>query len=69
MAGVADLIISTPPPKYPEARGIAIEMKSPKGRVTDDQTFWLNMVHNHGWMTCVAYSAEEAIEFLISLGF
>ncbi len=69
LAGVADLIISDRPPLKPTSRGIAIEMKSPKGKPTVEQLDWLRTVESQGWDVCIAYSAEEAIDFLVALGF
>ena len=40
--------------------GLAIEMKSEKGRVSDEQADWLAHLLLHGWECAVCRSAEEA---------
>jgi hypothetical protein len=66
--GAPDLLIFDPPP-IGRARGVAIEMKSAKGRVSKEQTEWLNKLSSLGWETKVAYGYADAISFLQGLGF
>ena len=67
-AGFPDLIIVTPPPCFPAARGVAIEMKRKKnGRVTQEQRNWLDYMESVGWIARVCYGADEAIDFINSL--
>lgn len=56
-SGVQDLLFFQPEPPYV---GLAIEMKSKKGKVTSNQKFWLDGLKLRGWYTCVCWSFEEA---------
>lgn len=68
--GVPDVMIVDPPPLYPENVGTAIELKRRKaGRVSENQTEWLEKLRNRGWAVAVCRGATEAIEFLESLGY
>lgn len=68
-AGAPDIIILESPPAQPFARGIMIEMKRVKGStVTQNQMTFLNRAYTNGWLTCIAYGADEAIRYLHSLG-
>jgi hypothetical protein len=67
-AGVPDLIVTSIPPRSPDARGIAIEMKGPNGVVSDAQKYWLESMRQDGWIAMVCYSADEAISRLTRLG-
>lgn len=42
--------------------GIAIELKSPKGRTTKTQDAWLAGLRRRGWKTAVCRSIDEVIE-------
>lgn len=56
-AGVPDCLIF-------EARGgffgLAIELKSEKGRLSAQQKLWLNRLQSIGWKIAVCYSFDEA---------
>lgn len=68
-AGCPDILIFTPPPLHPEARGVAIEMKRIKGgRVSDEQREWLDDLASLGWIAQVCHGANAAIRFLKQLG-
>jgi len=68
--GVPDLLIFDRPPLYPEHVGVAIELKRQKGgRVTPEQTAWLEHLKARGWAVAVCRGAMEAIRFLQELGF
>ncbi len=50
--------------------GVAIELKRQKGgRVTPEQTAWLEHLKARGWAVAVCRGAMEAIRFLQELGF
>lgn len=69
-AGLPDILIFDRPPLYPENVGVAIELKRQKGgRVTPEQTAWLNDLKDRGWVVAVCRGAMEAIRFLQELGF
>lgn len=58
-AGVPDLCI-------PVARGnyhsLYIEMKAPKGRISEKQSEWLALLREQGMCAIVCYGAENAIQ-------
>ena len=69
-AGLPDILIFDRPPLYPENVGVAIELKRQKGgRVTPEQTAWLEHLKVRGWTVAVCRGAMEAIRFLQELGF
>jgi hypothetical protein len=70
-AGVPDLLILDAPPKYPDARGVALEMKREKGgTVSEHQKAWLLRFSEQNWVTYVAHGADDAIDWLTKeLGF
>jgi hypothetical protein len=43
-------------------RGVAIELKSPKGRPTKEQTEWLAALKNRGWSVHVCRTIDGVIE-------
>ena len=68
--GVPDVLIFDQPPSCPKNVGTAIELKRRKGgRVSENQTEWLEKLKNRGWAVAVCRGATEAIEFLESLGY
>ena len=68
--GVPDVMIVDPPPASPENVGTAIELKRRKGgHLTDEQKEWLETLQERGWATAVCRGADEAIQFLESLGY
>ena len=60
-AGVPDLLF---PYRHGYCNGLAIEMKSTKGRVTPDQAKWHDMLRNAGWQVNVCRSWQEAREVI-----
>lgn len=70
LPGVPDIIILQSIPKYPNSRGAMIEMKRRKGgRISPEQQAFLSIASDHGWLTHVAYGADDALQFLQSIGF
>jgi hypothetical protein len=74
-AGVPDLIVITPPPARPNAKGTVIEMKKPKElggsykNIRPAQKEWLITFGKNGWICIVGFGAKDAIESLIELGY
>lgn len=69
-SGVPDVLIFDPPPKRPEVRGVAVELKRQKGapsKVSENQLAWLADLQAAGWLTHIAYGAADAIEWLIEV--
>lgn len=58
LSGVPDLFLPVPRQNY---HGLYIEMKSQKGRVTDNQEWFLSKTEGLGYKTVICYSAKEAI--------
>lgn len=48
----------------PSGRWVALEVKAPKGRTTDEQDRWLALVRKMGGFACVVHSVEEALAAL-----
>lgn len=68
--GVPDVIILASPPKFPDAHGVAIELKRRHGgTVSDEQEDWIRHLTARGWYCKVAKGWEEARKWLMSLGF
>ena len=69
-AGFPDLIVFQTPPKFPNSKGLGIEMKRAKksaSRVSPEQKQWLKTLEQHGYICMVAYGAAEAIAKLQEL--
>ena len=58
LSGVPDLFLPVPKNGY---HGLFIEMKSEKGRVTENQHWFLTNAESVGYKTVICYSAKEAI--------
>lgn len=59
LSGVPDLFLPVPIGGY---HGLFIEMKSDKGRLSTNQTWFLSKVELLGYKIAVCYSANEAIK-------
>ena len=65
-AGVSDLMLAVPLNGY---CGLWIEMKKANGKPSDlspDQAEWLELMSEQGYATCVAFGANQAINFIES---
>lgn len=58
-AGVPDVMIPAPHHLGCFA-GLALELKAPKGRVTEEQQAWLDRLISYGWRAEVVRSFDEA---------
>lgn len=69
-SGIPDILIITPPPKFPVHHGAALELKrADGGRPTDNQNAWLDKFADRGWATGVAHGFDNAIIWLENLGY
>lgn len=69
-SGMPDVLIFDRPPKCQWASGVAIELKRVKGsRVDAQQHLALHELAQRNWITRIAYGANDAIEFVQSIGF
>lgn len=62
--GVPDILVFESVAGY---RGIALEMKTAKGKVSIEQARWIEALRARGWYAFVAYGADEAIAKLEAL--
>ena len=62
LAGVWDLHLPVPVGGY---AGLWIEIKHGKDTLSTSQQQWGEYVRHYGHATCIAYTAQEAIHFLI----
>ena len=68
--GVPDVVVCTPPPARPDHKGTAIELKRQRGgEVSAEQLGWLAALEALGWAVALCRGADEAIDFLHSLGY
>lgn len=68
--GVPDILVFTPPPKSPQTRGVAIELKRVgTSRVSPYQQEWLDDLQMLGWDARVCCGAGDAIHWLSELGY
>lgn len=63
LSGVPDLFLPVPKNGF---HGLFIEMKSEKGRVTENQHWFLTNADSLGYKTVVCYSAKDAISAIQS---
>ncbi len=68
-AGASDILIFDSPPKHASLKGVAIEMKTKKGKPTSSQIEWLEKISLRGWSIAICYGADDAISLLKSLGY
>lgn len=70
-AGVPDLLIfsRTEPMLDRGYVGVAIEMKSEKGKLSPLQKEWLGKLSKCGWLAVCCYGADEAITMLEKWGY
>jgi len=72
-SGFPDIMVFDKPPlAHPSHNyiGIAIELKRIKGGIiSEEQYTWHNALILRKWLVKVCYGADEAIEFMKSLGF
>lgn len=55
--GVPDLFLPVPRGKY---HGLYIELKSAKGRLSENQKVWLRELAKRGYAACVCFGFDEA---------
>ena len=61
-AGIPDLLLLAAVARGPESawKGLALELKSPSGRLRDNQKWWIKRLRKQGWAVAVAYGFDEA---------
>jgi hypothetical protein len=55
--GVPDLLLPVP---RADKSGLALELKSPSGRLRGTQAWWLKQLQKSGWAIAVAWTFAEA---------
>lgn len=69
-AGTPDIHISARVPRFPEVRGVRIELKRKhSGRASDVQLARLKRLEACGYMVQVCHGCDEAIAWLKGLGY
>ncbi len=69
-AGIPDILIFDPPPAWAGRRvGAALELKTPRGRLTPEQGEWLQYLEARYWVTAIARGADDAREILRAWGY
>ena len=59
--GVPDLLVFEPRGMY---EGLAIEVKTPKGRASTEQKEWITKLNARGWSAHITNGLDEALEVL-----
>ena len=52
------------PEGYVQYSGLALELKSPSGRLRDSQKWWIGRLKEQGWAVAVAYGFDEAVRVI-----
>jgi hypothetical protein len=69
-SGCPDILLFSPAPNKPEARGVAIELKREKGgRISEAQKEWIWRLNEAGWYATVCHGYDAAINELEELGY
>lgn len=56
-SGIPDLFLAWPTQKY---AGLFIEMKSEKGKISENQQKWIDRLNEQGYLAVVAFGLDEA---------
>ena len=67
VSGVPDLIIVKPSPRT--GQSVALEMKSLKGKLSDNQKIFIPKMEKQGWIVLIGYGADDAIRQLRKEGY
>lgn len=67
-AGVPDVLIFSRPRTDPTVRGVALELKTPTGRVSPAQREWHCNLEACGWLVRVGRSASDVLDVLRKMG-
>ena len=57
--GVPDLSLPCPHGGF---HGLYIELKTPKGKPSKEQLWWIDKLSEHGYCACICYGYQEAIK-------
>lgn len=66
--GFPDLEIFSIPPRFPNVRGVAYELKDATGKVSNEQFAWLETLSHCNWWTGVIRSPDEFLLEMRRLG-
>lgn len=67
--GCPDILIFTPPPRMPGFVGMAMELKSLRGRLSTAQVWWINELDRLGWYAVVARGLDQSLALLREAGY
>lgn len=60
-SGIPDILIPVQNGRY---HGLALELKYDKNKTSENQVRWLGLFADAGYLTGVAYTTDEALQFL-----
>jgi hypothetical protein len=66
--GFPDIAIYSRPPRFPDCRGVAIELKIKPNKLTASQKQWASDLESRGWCTTVCYTPEDFLLVMKRLG-
>lgn len=69
VAGAADLIVFSTPPRRPNFKGVCLEVKALDGRPSRSQIEWLQGMSQVGFLSYVVWGAEAGVEVLRRCGY
>lgn len=67
-AGAPDALIFERLPSFPNARGLAVEFKTDKGRLTESQSQWHTELERCVWEVRVVRSVDGMVDVLAEVG-
>lgn len=68
-SGVPDCLIFTTPPNREDKDGLALELKTKDGTVSDDQQKWVNRLAEENWLCAISYGLDDGIQKLEKAGY
>lgn len=68
-AGLPDILIFTVPPRFPNCRGVAIELKIKPNKLSAAQIHWQNALIACDWWALVCFDFSEFLQDMKRLGF
>lgn len=67
--GVPDVLIFESPPNFADKKGLALELKTKSGRLTEPQEKWLHKLTEIGWLCAYTEGLDQAWNVLEKAGY